>query len=167
MKYELWRLIRIWHFLNRFKYPRMKIDMIQTLMNRFNQSQKVLWYDSLKFESIQAGKKEKLMLLTFELIRRFSESIYMNRFKKTVNRFTVILLENCELIHCDTIQENFTRLKRNDKENEQKECLIWINESWIESSNSQKDFPMHDNTQDIKESHDTMRHGLLGVLTSF
>jgi len=32
------------------------------------------------------------------------------------------------------------------KKNGHKECFMWIIESWIESSDSQKDFPIHDNT---------------------
>ena len=57
---EQWSLFRIKHKLNRFKSPQMKIDTIQTLMNRFNQSQSVSWYESLKFESIQARNKWKI-----------------------------------------------------------------------------------------------------------
>ena len=38
----------------------MKIDTIQTLMNRFNQSHRVLWYNTITFESIQAKKKWKI-----------------------------------------------------------------------------------------------------------
>jgi hypothetical protein len=57
---EQWSLILIRHKLNRFKTPQMKIDTIQTLMNQFNQIQRVSWYDSLKFESIQARRKWKM-----------------------------------------------------------------------------------------------------------
>jgi len=35
------RLIRIKHDLNRFKKPRMKVDMIQTILNQVMASQKV------------------------------------------------------------------------------------------------------------------------------
>lgn len=68
---ELWRLIRIRHLLNRFKCPRMKIDMIQSqrvFMIWFNK----VWIDSLwcyswKFELIRKvwhkenGQKECLI----------------------------------------------------------------------------------------------------------
>jgi len=83
---EQWRLIRIRHKLNRFKSPQMKIDTIQTLMNRFNQSQRVLWYDSKTFESIQARKRWKI-----DAVNIWIDS-HVNRFKKTVNRFTMNLL---------------------------------------------------------------------------
>jgi len=129
---EQWRLICIRYILNRFKYPKMKIDTIQTLMNWFNQSQRVLWYDSLKSESIQKRKKWKI-----DAVNIWIDS-YVNRFKKTVKRFIVILSGKLWIdslryysgkLWIDSLRHYSVKFdsiqKEWHKENGQKECLIW------------------------------------------
>jgi len=70
----LWRLIHIIHLLNRFICSRVKIDTIQILMNRFNQSQRVfmIWFNIIWIDS--DVEKENLMLSKFD-------SIQMTQFK--------------------------------------------------------------------------------------
>ena len=85
----------------------MKIDTPQTLFESIQSPDEDV-YDSNSYESIQStsesfmiqfteiwidsGREEgKLTLSTIESIHSFSESIHMNQFKKTVNRFIVIL----------------------------------------------------------------------------
>ena len=75
---ELWRLIHIRHLLNQFKYSWKKIDTIQILMNRFNQSQRVfmirfniIWIDSNM-------ENENLMLEKFDLIQIFEDEDWLD-----------------------------------------------------------------------------------------
>jgi len=128
---EQWRLKRIRHKLNRFKSPQMKIDTIQTLMNRFKQSQRVLWYDSLTFESIQARKKWKID----------NDNIWIDSRKLWINSMWI----DSQKLWIDSLRYYSGKFDSIQKEwhteNGQKECLTWINESWIESRNSRKDFP--------------------------
>jgi len=128
---EQWKWIRIRHKLNRFKSPLMKIDTIQTLMNQVNQSHRVLWYDSLTFESIQARKKWKVDVVNIWI---YSDFLWIDSLRYYSGKLWIDLLRYYSG-KFDSIQKEW------HKENGQKECLTWINESWIELSNSRKDFP--------------------------
>jgi len=79
---EQWRLMRFRQKLNRFKFPRMKIDTVQIKMNRFNASQRVLWYASYLNDSIQ----EWIDSRNIESIHTKSESL-CDTFQIAMNRF--------------------------------------------------------------------------------
>jgi len=130
-----WSLICIRHKLNRFKSPQVKIDTIQTLMNRFNQSQRVSWYDSLKFESIQARKKWKIDadsiwidsdFLWIDSRKLWIDSLWIYSGKQWIDSLRYyswkLWIDSLRyyLRKFDSIQ------KERHKENGQKECLIWI-----------------------------------------
>jgi len=166
---EQWRLIRIRHKLNRFKSPQMKIDTIQTLMNRFNQSQRVLWFDSKTFESIQARKRWKIDVVNIWIdsqilwidshVNRFKKTVnrfIMNLFRKIVNRFTTILFRKIWLDSKGVTQGKWTK------------GMLDMNQ-WIMNRIKQftEGFSIYDNTRDIKVLHDTKRHGLLGCFNKF
>jgi hypothetical protein len=90
------------------------------------------------FKSIQISPGEDWYHSnSYELIQPKSESFY-DTIQYNLNRFTVILV----------MKNQF----KNHKEG------FW---------HTKIKFSIHDNTQDIKGSHDTMRHSLLGALTSF
>ena len=54
-----WRLIRIRQNLNRFKNPQKKIESIQINFNLSKQSQRRIWIDSNKSESIHCDASHK------------------------------------------------------------------------------------------------------------
>jgi len=175
------KLIRIRHKLNRFKSPQMKIDTIQNLMNRFNQSQRVSWYDSLKFELIQVRKKWKIdadniwidsdFLWIDSMVNRFKKTMNrftVNLFRKTLNRFTVILFRKTVNRFTAIL---FTKNWLDSKgvtQGKWTKGMLDMNQ-WIMNRIKQltEGFSIYNNTQDIKESHDTMRHGFLGCFNKF
>ena len=135
----------------------MKIDAIQTLMNRFNQSRRASLYHSLEFESIQTRKKGKI---DADNIWIGSDFLWMdshvNRFKKTVNRFTVILFRKIWLDSKEVTQGKWTK------------GMLDMNQ-WIMNRIKQftEGFSIYDTTRDTKESQYTMRHSLLGCFNKF
>jgi len=139
----------------------MKIDTHQTPFESIQMFPDEDWYDSNPYELIQPESKSFHDTIQHNLNRfmwcylgkLWIDSLWYYSGKLWIDSLW------CYSWKIGLIQEKW------HKENGQKKCLIWINESWIESSNSWKDFPIHDNTQDIKESYGTMRLGLLGALT--
>jgi len=159
------------------------MDTIQNLMNRFNQSQRVSWYDSLNFESIQTRKKWKIdadniwidldILWINSIMNRFKKTVNrftVNLFKKTVNRFTVYYSGKLWIDSLRYYSGKFNSIQKEwHKEDGEKECLIWINESWIESSNSRKDFPYmttHKTSKDHMTMHKTWKNHMTTHKTS-
>jgi len=141
----------------------MKIGTYQTLYESIQMFPDEDWYDSKSYESIQTKSKrfhDAIQHNLNQFMWIYSRKLWIDSLWYYSGKLWIDSLW-CYSWKFDLIQKEW------HKKNGHKECLIWINESWIESSNSRKDFPIHDNTQDIKESHDTTRHGLLGALTSF
>jgi len=152
----------------------MKIDTHQTLFKSIQITPNEDWYDSNSYESIQLKSESfftRFTKILIDLGREEGKIDLINIWIDSRKLWIDLLWYYSEKLWIDSLwyySGKFDSIQKVwHKENGQKEYLIWINESWIESSNSQKDFPIHDNTQNIKESHDTMRHGLLGALRSF
>jgi len=165
---EQWSLICIRHKLNRFKSPHMKIDTIQTLMNRFNQSQRVSWYDSVKFESIQARKKWKIdadniwidsnLLWIDSMVNGFKKTrnrFTVNLFRKTVNRFTTILFRKTVNRFTTILFRKIWLDSKGVTQGKWTKGMLDMNQ-WIMNRIKQftKGFSIYDNTKDIKELHD-------------
>ena len=145
-------------------------------MIRFIQSQRVLWHDSLTLESIQARKKWKIeadnIWIDSEFLWIDSRKLWIDSLWIYLGKLWIDSLRYySRKLWIDSLRyysRKFDSIQKKwHKENGQKECLIWINESWIESRNSRKDFPYMITHKISRKSHDTMRHGLLGALTSF
>ena len=47
-----WRMMGVKQELNRFKIPRMRFDILISIMNRFRLSQRVWWVESNKYDTI-------------------------------------------------------------------------------------------------------------------
>jgi len=145
----------------------MKFDMHQAQIESVQISPGEDWYDSNSYESIQSKSESFMIRFTkiwvdsgkkevknwcWQHLNRFG--LFVNRFKKTVNRFIVNLFRKTvnrftTILFMKTVNRFttilFKKIWLNSKGETQgkwtKGMLDMNNESWIESSNSRKDFP--------------------------
>ena len=173
----------------------MKFDMHQAQIESVQISPGEDWYDSNSYESIQSKSESFMIRFTkiwvdsgkkevknwcWQHLNRFG--LFVNRFKKTVNRFTVNLFKKTVnrftvyysgKLWIDSLRYysgKFNSIQKEwHKEDGEKQCLIWINESWIESSNSRKDFPYmttHKTSKDHMKMHKTWKNHMTTHKTS-
>ena len=152
----------------------MKIDMHQPPFESIQISSDEDWYDSNSYESIQAKSESFMTRFTNIGIDSGKEEVknwcwqHLNRFKKTVNQFNVNQFTKTMNWFITILFRKIWLDSKGVTHGKWAKGMLDMNQ-WIMNRIKKftEGFSIYDNTQDIMESHDTMRHGLLGSWTSF